>query len=82
MEGRGTEEVKTNDVRGRVQVGEVGFTIEFGRPGVGVWFRDIQKAVLALAAGGVHFEKKNPITSLMTDVSDRERFARTSSARS
>ena len=69
MEGRGTEEVKTNDVTGRVQVGEVGFTIEFGRPGVGVWFRDIQTACAALGAAGVHFEKKNPITSLMTDVS-------------
>lgn len=69
VEGRGTEEVKTNDVTGRVQVGEVGFTIEFGRPGVGVWFRDIQKMCSALAQAGVHFEKKNPITSLMTDVS-------------
>ena len=36
IEGRGTEEVKTNDVTGRVGLGEVGFTIEFGRPGVGV----------------------------------------------
>src|SRR3979490_309335 len=35
VEGRGTEEVKTNDVSNRVKVGEVGFTIEFGRPGVG-----------------------------------------------
>jgi ferredoxin len=69
VEGRGTEEVKTNDVSGRVQVGEVGFTIEFGRPGVGVWFRDIQTACTALARAGVSFEKKNPITSLMTDVS-------------
>jgi ferredoxin len=69
VEGRGTEEVKTNDVSGRVQVGEVGFTIEFGRPGVGVWFRDIQKACWALARAGVSFEKKNPITSLMSDVS-------------
>jgi len=68
VEGRGTEEVKTNDVSGRVQIGEVGFTIEFGRPGVGVWFRDIQKACHALAGAGVHFEKRNPITSLMTDV--------------
>jgi hypothetical protein len=68
VEGRGTEEVKTNDVSGRVQVGEVGFTIEFGRPGVGVWFRDIQTACRALASAGVAFEKKNPITSLMTDV--------------
>lgn len=68
VEGRGTEEVKTNDVSGRVQVGEVGFTIEFGRPGVGVWFRDIQKACWSLAQAGVVFEKKNPITSLMSDV--------------
>jgi ferredoxin len=68
IEGRGTEEVKTNDVSDRVSVGEVGFTIEFGRPGVGVWFRDIQKMCWALAKADVKFEKKNPITSLMTDV--------------
>src|ERR1700744_4714363 len=69
VEGRGTEEVKTNDVTGRVKVGEVGFTIEFGRPGVGVRFRDIQKMCSALARANVSFEKKNPITSLMSDVS-------------
>lgn len=68
VHGRGTEEVKTNDVSGRVQAGEAGFTIEFGRPGVGVWFRDIQKMCWALARAGVAFEKKNPVTSLMTDV--------------
>ena len=68
VEGRGTEEVKTNDVSGRVQVGEVGFTIEFGRPGVGVRFHEIQKMCWALAKAGVSFEKKNPVTSLMTDV--------------
>src|SRR3954463_11425606 len=68
VEGRGTEEVKTNDVTGRVKVGEVGFTVEFGRPGVGVWFSDIQKACTALAKAGVHFEQKNPITSLMSDI--------------
>jgi hypothetical protein len=68
VQGRGTEEVKTNDVSGRVQMGEAGFTIEFGRPGVGVWFHEIQKMTSALAKAGVAFEKKNPITSLMTDV--------------
>ena len=68
VQGRGTEEVKTNDVSGRVQRGEVGFTIEFGRPGVGVWFHEIQKMTGALAKAGVAFEKKNPITSLMSDV--------------
>lgn len=69
VEGRGTEEVKTNDISGRVKVGEVGFTIEFGRPGVGVWMQEIQQMCTALARAGVSFEKKNPITSLMSDVS-------------
>jgi hypothetical protein len=52
-----------------VNVGEVGFTIEFGRPGVGVWMREIQGMSTALAAANVSFEKKNPITSLMSDTS-------------
>jgi hypothetical protein len=60
--------VKTNDVSGRVSVGEVGFTIEFGRPGVGVRFSEIQEMCWALARAGVSFEKKNPVTSLMSDV--------------
>ena len=68
VEGRGTEEVKTNDITGRVKVGEVGFTIEFGRPGVGARFREIQVMCSALAKAGVTFEKRNPITSLMSDV--------------
>jgi hypothetical protein len=68
IEGRGTEEVKTNDVSGRVAAGEVGFTIELGRPGVGVWMREIQLVCLRLGAAGLTFEKRNPITSLMTDV--------------
>lgn len=68
VQGRGTEEVKTNDVTNRVKRGEVGFTIEFGRPGVGVWFRDIQIMTQALAAAKVPFEKKNPLTLLMSDV--------------
>lgn len=68
VEGRGTEEVKTNDVTGRVGPGEVGFTIELGRPGIGVRFSEIQEMCRALAAAGVAFEKKNPVTSLMSDV--------------
>ncbi len=67
VQGRGTEEVKTNDVSGRIQRGDVGFTIEFGRPGVGVRFHQIQAMTRALAAAGVDFEPKNPVTSLMTD---------------
>lgn len=68
VQGRGTEEVKTNDVTHRVQAGEAGFTIEFGRPGVGVRFSDIQKVTQALARANVAFEKRNPLTLLMSDV--------------
>ena len=68
VEGRGTEEVKTNDITGRVKLGEAGLTIELGRPGVGVRFHEIQDICTALAKANVAFEKKNPITSLMTDV--------------
>ncbi|HWT77210.1 MAG TPA: 4Fe-4S dicluster domain-containing protein [Candidatus Methylomirabilis sp.] len=67
VHGRGTEEVKTNDVTGRVGEGEAGFTIEFGRPGVGVRFRDIQQMTMALAPLPITFEKKNPVFSLMSD---------------
>ena len=66
--GRGTEEVKTNDVSNRVAVGMVGFTIEFGRPGVGVRFHQIQEMSTALSALGVKIQPKNPVTAMMTDV--------------
>jgi hypothetical protein len=69
IHGRGTEEVKTNDVAHRVGVGEAGYVIEFGRPGVGVRFRDIQEMTRSLAKLHITFEAKNPITHLMTDQS-------------
>lgn len=68
IHGRGTEEVKTNDVTHRVSLGEAGFTVEFGRPTVGVRFRQIQEMTRALARLQISFETKNPVTSLMTDV--------------
>ena len=67
IKGRGTEEVKTNDVSLRIDTGEVGYTIEFGRPGVGVRFREIQEMTHELARHGVRFEPNNPITHLMTN---------------
>jgi len=70
--GRGTEEVKTNDVTNRVKAGEAGCVIEFGRPGVGARFRDIQKVTMALAQVHVQFEKENPLTFLITDQSTGE----------
>lgn len=69
VHGRGTEEVKTNDVSGRIKKGEVGIVVEFGRPGIGVYFRDVQKVTSALAAAGVAFESGNPVTQMMTEVS-------------
>jgi hypothetical protein len=67
VQGRGTEEVKTNDISGRVQPGEVGFTIEFGRPGIGVRFHEIQRMTQALAKAGIGLEARNPVTSLLSD---------------
>ena len=67
VHGRGTEEVKTNDVTNRVSTGEVGYVVEFGRPTVGVRFRDIEKMTMALAAMGIEFEQKNPVTHMMTN---------------
>jgi ferredoxin len=67
VHGRGTEEVKTNDVTHRVEPGEAGFTVEFGRPTIGVRFRQIQEMTHALARLNIEFEKRNPVTSLMRD---------------
>lgn len=69
IHGRGTAEVKTNDVTNRIGQGEAGFVVEFGRPGIGARFHDIQRVTTALARLGVDFEKNNPVTSLMTDAS-------------
>lgn len=66
VHGRGTEEVKTNDVSGRIKKGDVGLVIEFGRPGIGVYFRDVQIVTSALAAEGISFESGNPVSQLMT----------------
>src|SRR5262249_29244565 len=67
VHGRGTEEVKTNEVTNRVHVGEVGYVVEFGRPTVGVLFRDIEKMTTALARMNIEFEPNNPVTHMMTD---------------
>jgi hypothetical protein len=67
VHGRGTEEVKTNDVTNRVGLHDAGFTVEFGRPTIGVRFWQIQEMTRALANMGIEFEPRNPVTSLMTD---------------
>ena len=68
--GRGTEEVKTNDVSGRVKKGEVGICIDMGRPGVGVYLRDAEKVAMACAQSGLELQSANhtPLGALMPDL--------------
>ncbi len=65
--GRGTEEIKSNDVTGRLREGEAGLVVEMGRPGIGSYFRDIEKVAVALARLRPVFETQNPVTQLMED---------------
>jgi NAD-dependent dihydropyrimidine dehydrogenase PreA subunit len=65
--GRGTEEMKTNDVTGRFRLGMAGMGVEMGRPSLGATFTEIQTVCTALAQVGVEFEPQNPVTSLMVD---------------
>ena len=68
IQGRGTEESKTNDVTMRVKPGEVGIGIEVGRPTIGVGIDDIQKITRALARSGIReIEPRNPIYSMIED---------------
>ena len=65
--GRGTAEMKTNDVTGRYQLGEVGFSVDVGRPGLGTTFHEVEKISMAIAEIGVEFEPLNPTTKLMVE---------------
>lgn len=65
--GRGTQEMKTNDVTGRFRRGMAGIGVELGRPGVGTTFKDLQTVSMALAGVGVEFEPNNPVSALMVD---------------
>lgn len=67
ISGRGTAEMKTNDVTGRIAFGFVGVGIELGRPHLATRFSDVEKVAMALASCGISFEKENPVTTLMLD---------------
>lgn len=67
IKGRGTKEIKDNDVSGKIRKGEVGFVVELGRPGTGAYFRDIEKVAMTLARRQFTFEPQNPVTQLMED---------------
>jgi NAD-dependent dihydropyrimidine dehydrogenase PreA subunit len=64
--GRGTEEMKTNDVTERIDPGEVGINVELGRPGISTTFAEVETVTTAIAEA-VEFEAANPLTSLMSD---------------
>jgi hypothetical protein len=67
VSGRGTAEMKTNDVTGRIKYGHFGIGVELGRPGVGTSMRDVEKVCIALAPY-ISFEPKNPVTYVMKDI--------------
>jgi NAD-dependent dihydropyrimidine dehydrogenase PreA subunit/uncharacterized protein YifE (UPF0438 family) len=69
IQGRGTEESKTNDVTHRVGPGEVGIGIEVGRPTIGTRLYDIQQISRALARSGIfEIEPNNPVYSMIKDL--------------
>ncbi len=68
ISGRGTEEMKTNEVTGRFKHGWAGVGIEVGRPTLGARMYDVEKIAMAMAKLGVEFELSNPTTSLMSDL--------------
>lgn len=70
--GRGTEECKTNDRTNRVKVGQVGFGVELGRPGISTSFTDVEKVLMKAASIGVEFEQQNPIWPLIKNPSTGE----------
>jgi hypothetical protein len=65
--GRGTAEMKTNDVTGRFKRGEVGVAVELGRPGVGTRFTEVEKITRELARLKIPLEEQNPVSSLVQD---------------
>jgi NAD-dependent dihydropyrimidine dehydrogenase PreA subunit len=67
MTGRGTPEMKTNELTGKFKKGEVGLGVELGRPDVTASFRDVNTVSQALASVGFEFDSEAPTTLLMKD---------------
>ena len=71
--GRGTEEIKTNDVTGLVHsLDRIAIAVEMGRPGFGARFRDVEILTKAISPFGVDFEESNPVTGYILDKSTGE----------
>lgn len=65
--GRGTDEIKTNDVTGIYPRGCIGIAAELGRPGLGVRMYDVEKVAQAIISLGVEFAEDNPVYHLFQD---------------
>jgi len=65
--GRGTEEMKTNDVTARFLPGQIGLMIEVGRPALGARLRDVERITMALARIGIEIHPCNPLRGLIED---------------
>ena len=63
--GRGTEEMKTNDVSNRYREGEIGVSIELGRPGLGTRLSNIELFTTELVHLDAEFEIDSPVTSIL-----------------
>jgi hypothetical protein len=57
--------MKTNDITGRFKDPDVGIALEFGRPGIGFRFYDIEKGSVAFSKLGAKFEPENPYSVLI-----------------
>ncbi|MBS1402818.1 MAG: 4Fe-4S binding protein [Oscillospiraceae bacterium] len=58
--GRGTEEMKTNDITNRYPLGKVGIACEMGRPATSTSFHDVETIARTLCAHGAQLEQENP----------------------
>ena len=58
--GRGTEEMKTNDVTNRYPSGKFGIGCELGRPSTGATFRDVQTIAEVFVKHHAELETQNP----------------------
>ncbi len=65
--GRGTEEMKTNDVTNRFGTDEYGISIELGRPGVGTLLKNIELFTTKFSQIGVEYEEMSPVTAILTE---------------
>jgi ferredoxin len=65
--GRGTEEMKTNEVKNEFTLDRIGFSIELGRPGVGAYLKDLDRVTRKIVAVGGIFSDYNPVGALMAN---------------